>query len=680
MSKAKSPARTKAAANKKQSLDNAVMHHISRFTDHDIYLFKQGTHFRLYDKLGSHRMNVDGTEGTYFGVWAPNAKKITVIGDFNSWNRTSHKLMQRQDGSGIWEGFIPGINTIEKYKYHIVSRHNNYSVDKGDLYSFYWELPPNTASLVWDLDYDWNDKKWMKDRHKHNALDAPISIYEVHPGSWRRVAEDGNRFLTYRELAHELADYVTEMGFTHVELMPVMEHPFYGSWGYQTVGYFAPTSRYGTPQDFMYLVEHLHQKGIGVILDWVPSHFPSDEHGLSYFDGTYLYEHQDPKKGFHPEWTSSIFNYGRNEVKNFLISSALFWLDKYHIDGIRVDGVASMLYLDYARKEGEWIPNKYGGNENLDAVDFIKALNEAVYIAFPDVQTFAEESTDWPIVTRPPYLGGLGFGMKWNMGWMHDTLKYLSKDSIFRKYHHDQLTFSIWYAFTENFTLPLSHDEVVHEKGSLIGRMPGDEWQKSANLRLLFGYMYSHPGKKLLFMGGEFGQWKEWNHDESLQWHALEHSSHQGLQRWVKDLNHLYKKEPALHELDFSNDGFEWIDVHDWEQSIVSFIRKGKGNGNIVLIVFNFTSVPRNDYIVGVPRGGFWKEILNSDSAIYSGSGCGNAGGIKATPIPAQGRENSISITLPPLGVLFFISSPPPERKTKSKGNAKIKRTVKRKR
>jgi 1,4-alpha-glucan branching enzyme len=652
---------------KKEKGKDTVKYSVSRFTDHDIYLLKQGNHYRLYDKLGSHRMTVDGVKGTYFAVWAPNASEISVIGDFNGWNGKSHKLSLRSDMTGIWEGFIPGVDSVEKYKYHLVSTHNNYSVDKGDPYAFYWETAPKTASLVWDLEYEWKDTKWMTGRKKNNALEAPISIYEVHPGSWKRVPEDGNRFLTYRELAHELADYVKKMGFTHVELMPVTEHPFYGSWGYQTTGYFAPSSRYGTPQDFMYLVDHLHQNGIGIILDWVPSHFPADEYGLSFFDGTHLYEHEDPKKGFHPEWNSSIFNYGRNEVRNFLISSALFWLDKYHIDGIRVDAVASMLYLNYARKQGEWIPNKYGGNEDLDAIEFLKKLNEAVYTAFPDVQTFAEESTEWPMVTRPPYLGGLGFGLKWNMGWMHDSLKYLSKDSIFRKHHHDQLTFSIWYAFTENFTLPLSHDEVVHEKGSLIGKMPGDEWQKNSNLRLLFGYMYAHPGKKLLFMGGEFAQEKEWNHDESLEWHMLEHPGNQGIQNWVKDLNHLYKKEPALYEIDFSNDGFEWIDFHDWEQSILSFMRTEKNRGTIIIAVFNFTSIPRQDYVVGVPRTGVWKEVLNSDSEIYGGSGCGNKGQVKASAHPSQGRDHSISITLPPLGVLFFKSPPPPKSKTKRK-------------
>ncbi|MBI5408049.1 MAG: 1,4-alpha-glucan branching protein GlgB [Nitrospirae bacterium] len=631
-----------------------VRHDVSPFTDHDIYLFKEGNNFKIYDKLGSHPMIDDGLEGVYFAVWAPNAEKISVIGDFNGWDKASHPLTPRWDGSGIWEGFIPGITNGAIYKYHILSKYNEYSVDKCDPYAAYYEVPPKTASVVWDLNYAWNDDGWMTTRRKANALNAPFSVYEAHLGSWRRVPEEDNRFLTYRELAGYLTEYVKEMGFTHVELLPVMEHPFYGSWGYQTVGYFAPTSRYGTPQDLMYLIDQLHQNGIGVIIDWVPSHFPSDEHGLAYFDGTYLYEHQDPQKGYHPEWNSYIFNYGRNEVRNFLISSAMFWLDKYHIDGIRVDAVASMLYLDYARQNGDWSPNIYGGKEDLDAISFLKRLNEAVYGAHPDIQTIAEESTAWPMVSRPTHVGGLGFGMKWNMGWMHDTLTYMSKDPLYRKYRHDQLTFSIWYAFAENFVLPLSHDEVVHGKGALIGKMPGDEWQRSANLRQLFGYMYGHPGKKLLFMGGEISQWKEWDHEESLEWHSLNYPFQQGIQKWVKDLNHLYRTEPSLHELDFSVKGFEWIDCHDWEESVISFIRKSKNANEIILVVCNFTPVVRENYIVGVPRGGFWREILNSDSEIYAGSGCGNAGGAQAVPIPAQGRDFSLSLKLPPLGVLFF--------------------------
>ncbi|HEX3034748.1 MAG TPA: 1,4-alpha-glucan branching protein GlgB [Thermodesulfobacteriota bacterium] len=632
------------------------MNDITLITDHDIYLFKQGNHFKLYDKLGSRPMTVDGGQGAYFAVWAPNAERVSVMGDFNGWNKESHHLRVREDESGIWEGFIAGIGKGSSYKYHIASRYNNYRVDKGDPFAFHWETPPKTASVVWDLNYEWKDDEWMKNRHKSNKLDSPFSVYEVHLGSWRRVPEEGNRFLNYREMAHYLVDYVKDIGFTHVELLPVMEHPFYGSWGYETTGYFAPTSRHGTPEDFMYLVDHLHQNGIGVILDWVPSHFPSDEFGLVYFDGTHLYEHADTRKGFHPEWKSYIFNHGRHEVREFLISSALFWLDKYHIDGIRVDAVASMLYLDYARQEGEWIPNEYGGRENIDAINFIKRFNEAVYKEYPDVQTIAEESTAWPMVSRPPYVGGLGFGMKWNMGWMHDTLDYFSKEPVYRKYHHNQLTFSIWYAFTENFVLPLSHDEVVYGKGSLIRQMPGDDWQKFANMRLLFGYMYGHPGKKLLFMGGEFGQWNEWYHEASLDWNLFQYPSHQGLHRWVKDVNHFYRAERALHELDFENSGFEWIDFHDWEQSIISFIRKGKSTNDIILVVCNLTPVPRINYRVGVPRGGFWEEKLNSDAKLYGGSGYGNAGGVEATPTPAQGRYHSLSLTLPPLGILFFKS------------------------
>jgi 1,4-alpha-glucan branching enzyme len=642
--------------NREENRPTNVLSDISLFTEHDIYLFKEGSHFRLYDKLGSHPMEVDGKKGTYFSVWAPNAEKISLVGDFNGWNTDSDPLFMRWDGSGIWEGFAPEIATGEVYKYHIVSKLENYKVEKGDPFAYFWETPPRTASKVWDLNYDWGDDEWMRNRYKSNSLNSPISAYEVHLGSWRRVPEEGDRFLTYREIAPHLAEYLRETGFTHVEFLPVTEHPFYGSWGYQTLGYFAPSSRYGTPQDFMYLIDYLHQNGIGIILDWVPSHFPSDEFGLVYFDGSHLYEHADPKKGFHPDWNSYIFNHGRNEVRAFLISSALFWLDKYHIDGLRVDAVASMLYLDYGRKEGEWIPNQYGGKENIEAIDFIKKLNEAVYSSHPDVQTIAEESTAWPMVSRPPYVGGLGFGMKWNMGWMHDTIDYFSTDPINRKYHQNQLTFSIWYAFTENFFLSLSHDEVVYGKGSLLRKMPGDDWQKFANLRALFGYMFGHPGKKLLFMGGEFGQWNEWYHEASLDWCLLEYPPHQGVKKWVQDLNHLYRNEPAMHELDFSIEGFEWIEFRDSANSIISFIRKCKSTNDIILIVCNFTPVPRYNYRVGVPRGGFWREVLNSDAAIYGGSGHGNVGGVEAIPIPIHRRYNSISLTLPPLGVLFFKS------------------------
>jgi len=633
-----------------------VIHGSSRITEHDVYLFRQGTHFRLYEKLGAHPHTVDGQAGTQFAIWAPNAETISVIGDFNNWDPDRHPLQGRADGSGIWEGFIPGITPGGKYKYHLRSRHNGYRVDKADPFAFHAECPPRTASVITSLDYPWNDQDWMQGRKQANGLDRPKSVYEAHLGSWQRVPEEDNRYLNYRELAPRLTHYLLETGFTHVELMPVTEHPFYGSWGYQTTGYFAPTSRYGSPQDFMFLVDTLHQAGIGVILDWVPSHFPTDAHGLAFFDGTYLFEHADPKRGFHPEWNSSIFNYGRHEVRSFLISSALFWLDKYHLDGLRVDAVASMLYLDYARKEGEWIPNEYGGKEDIDAIHFLRTLNEAVYRDHPDVQTVAEESTAWPMVSRPTYVGGLGFGLKWNMGWMHDTLFYFSREPVHRKYHHDQLTFSIWYAFQENFVLPLSHDEVVHGKRSLIGRMPGDDWQKFANLRSLYGYMWTHPGKKLLFMGGEFGQWNEWNHDQSLDWHLLELAPHQGLFRWIQDLNRIYRSEPALHQRDFTNDGFEWVDLHDWESSIVSYLRFAADRNDCVLVVCNFTPVPRANYRVGVPHGGYWREILNSDAALYGGSGQGNFGGVESSPTGAHGRYHSLTLQLPPLSVLVLKS------------------------
>ncbi|MBF8277097.1 MAG: glgB [Candidatus Brocadiaceae bacterium] len=621
-------------------------------TDHDVYLFKEGNHFQLYNKLGSHLTSVNGVQGVYFAVWAPNAERVSVIGDFNQWREESHHLTVRGDGSGIWEGFIEGIGNGVVYKYYITSRQNGYKAAKGDPFAFRWEAPPKTASQTWNVHYEWNDGEWMKNRHTVNSIHAPMSVYEIHHGSWRRSPEEGNRFLTYREMARYLAEYVKEMGFTHVEFLPVMEHPFYGSWGYQSVGYFAPTSRYGTPQDFMYLIDYLHQNGIGVILDWVPSHFPSDEHGLVYYDGTHLYEHADMKQGFHPDWKSYIFNYGRNEVRNFLISSAHFWLDKYHVDALRVDAVASMLYLDYSRIDGEWIPNEYGGKENIEAIQFLKRFNESVYSAYPDVMTIAEESTAWPLVSRPTYVGGLGFGMKWNMGWMHDTLNYFLKDPIYRKYHTNMLTFSLLYAFTENFTLPFSHDEVVHGKLSLLEKMPGDEWQKFANLRLLLGYMYGHPGRKLLFMGGEFAQRKEWNHDESLDWHLLQYPAHQGVQQWVKDLNRLYRNERPLYELDFSSDGFEWVDCQDFEQSVISFLRKDKDH--CILVVYNFTPVPRRNYRIGVTQGGFWKELLNSDATIYGGSGQGNLGGLEAAPLPMHGKTHSLSLNVPPLGVLFL--------------------------
>ena len=630
---------------------------MSQLTELDIYLVREGTHFRAWERLGAHPTTTgDGAPvaGTQFAVWAPNAESVSVIGDFNHWRPGEYPLFQRNDESGIWQGFVPGVGHGALYKYHIRSRRDGYVVQKSDPYAFACELPPRTASVVWDLHYAWGDSRWMQERSRANSLSAPWSVYEVHLGSWRRVPGEGNRPLTYREMAHELADYVIANGFTHVELLPITEHPFYGSWGYQVTGYFAPTSRYGTPQDFMYLVDHLHQHGIGVVLDWVPSHFPADEHGLGFFDGTHLYEHADRRQGFHPEWGSSVFNYGRAEVRSFLGSSALFWLDTYHIDALRVDAVASMLYLDYGRKAGEWIPNFYGGNENLEAISFLRSLNEAVYRDFPDTQTIAEESTAWPMVSRPTWLGGLGFGMKWNMGWMHDTLSYMQHDPVHRRHHHDHLTFGLCYAFMENFLLPLSHDEVVHGKGSLIGKMPGDAWQQFANLRLLYGWMWGHPGKKLLFMGGEFGQRREWQHEESLEWHVLADPAHAGVQQWVRDLNRLLRTTPALHERAFDSDGFEWIDCSDVGSSVVAFLRKGANPADIILVVCNFTPVPRTGYRVGVPRGGFWAERLNSDARDYGGSGIGNRGGLEATAVPQHGRPCSLNLTLPPLAAIFL--------------------------
>jgi 1,4-alpha-glucan branching enzyme len=604
---------------------------------------------------------VEGREGTHFAVWAPNASSVSVIGDFNGWNPKSHHLSERRDGSGVWEGFIPGIGKGTLYKYHVRSRHGHHSAEKSDPFAFYAEVSPKTASVVWDLAYTWNDAAWMEQRRKRNSLDAPMSIYEIHLGSWRRVPEEGNRPLTYRELAEYLPEYLHDTGFTHVEFMPVMEYPFSGSWGYQVTGYFAPTSRYGTPQDFMFLIDALHQAGIGVILDWVPSHFPTDGHGLAFFDGTHLYEHADPRKGFHPDWKSAIFNYGRHEVRAFLMSSALFWLEQYHADGLRIDAVASMLYLDYSRKEGEWIPNEFGGRENIEAIAFLRKMNEEVYRRHPDVQTIAEESTAWPMVSRPVYSGGLGFGMKWNMGWMHDTLEYFSHDPVHRKFYHNDLTFSLWYAFTENFVLPLSHDEVVHGKGSLIGKMPGDEWRRFANLRLLFGYQFGQPGKKLLFMGGEFGQIREWTHEESLEWHVFLSPLHKGLWQWVRDLNRVYAAEPALHELDASPEGFAWVDFHDWEKSVISFLRKGK-RGEVVLVACNFTPVPRRGYRVGVPAGGSWKEILNSDGLAYGGSDHGNYGVVEAEVVPSHGHPFSLLLTLPPLAAVFLTPTVPAKK------------------
>jgi 1,4-alpha-glucan branching enzyme len=624
----------------------------SILSEDDIYLFNQGTHYRLYDKFGAQPVTIDGVAGTYFAVWAPNAEYVAVIGDWNNWDAGANPLRQR-GFSGVWEGFIPHVSKGMRYKFHIASRYYGYREDKTDPFGSYFEVAPQTAAIVWDRNYTWSDQQWMSERGRRHRFDAPISIYEVHLGSWRRKPEEDNRPLNYRELAHELAEHVKECGFTHVELLPVTEHPFYGSWGYQSTGMFAPTSRYGTPQDFMYFVDYLHQNGIGVILDWVPSHFPTDGHGLAYFDGTHLYEHADPRKGYHPDWGSYIYNYGRNEVRSFLISSAICWLDKFHIDGLRVDAVASMLYLDYSRRPGEWIPNEYGGNENLEAISFLRELNTQIYKYYPDVQTFAEESTAWPMVSRPVYVGGLGFGFKWDMGWMHDTLQYFRRDPIYRRFHHNELTFRGLYMFSENYVLPLSHDEVVHGKGSLLDKMAGDVWQKFANLRLLYSYMFAQPGKKLLFMGGEFGQWREWSHDTSLDWHLLMFPSHQGVQRLISDLNRLYRTEPALHELDCDPRGFEWVDANDADSSVYSFLRKSR-SGEHILIVLNATPVVREDYRIGVPFGGWWRELLNSDSEYYWGSGQGNAGGVMAEAVPSHGREFSLRLRLPPLGALFL--------------------------
>ncbi len=634
-------------------MDKLPLHYdCSRFSEMDNYHFKNGSHYRLYDKLGSHPMSHKGKDGVYFALWAPNAKYLSVIGDFNDWDKNAHPMFYKIDGSGIWECFIEGVKSGAQYKYYLESHIDGYTEEKSDPYGFYWEQPPKSASVVWNLEYKWEDEEWMKNRSKKNSIHAPISVYEVHLGSWKRG--EGNVALSYRDMAVDLAVYAKEMGFTHVELLPVTEHPYHGSWGYQTIGYFAPTARFGEPEDFMYLVDVLHRHGLGVILDWVPSHFAVDMHGLSRFDGSHLYEHSDSRQGFHPEWGSCIFNLGRKEVVNFLISSALFWMDKYHIDGIRVDAVSSMLYLDFAREGGDWIPNKYGGRENLEAITFLQTLNHNVYENYPDVMMIAEESTDWPMVTKPTYLGGLGFEFKWNMGWMHDTLKYLSRNPVYRKYYQEQITFSMWYAFNEQYMLCLSHDEVVHMKGSLIGKMSGDYWQKFANLRLLYGYMFAHPGKKLLFMGGEFGQFSEWDYDDSLDWHLLEYPMHKKMLEFFKTMQAVYKESAALWVNDHAQTGFEWVDTKDSEQSVISFLRFGERKEDTVLAVCNFTPVPREGYRFGVPFGCFWKEILNSDSEIFGGSNMGNFGGVCSERIAEHGREFSINLCLPPLSIIWL--------------------------
>jgi 1,4-alpha-glucan branching enzyme len=643
------------SANKKDELQPEAQpgdeRHFSLFTEYDINLFCAGKHYRLYDKLGNHPAEVDGVAGVYFAVWAPNASFVSVVGDFNYWARKENPLQARWDGSGIWELFIPGLNNGSSYKYYIESRHG-YTVEKGDPYASHWETPPATASKTWSAQYNWTDEKWMQDRKTQHSLTKPVSVYELHLGSWRR--KENNQFLSYREIAEELPDYCRYMGFTHVEFMPVMEHPFYGSWGYQVTGYFAASSRFGTPEDFMFLVDKLHNAGVGVILDWVPSHFPTDEHGLGYFDGTHLYEHADPRKGFHQDWKSFIFNYGRNEVKAFLISNALYWLDKYHIDGLRVDAVASMLYLDYSRNHGEWEPNEYGGRENLEAVAFLKDLNDAVHSHYPEVLTIAEESTAFPKVTQPTDAGGLGFDMKWMMGWMHDSLSYFQRDPIHRNYHQGQLTFSIHYAFSEKFMLPLSHDEVVHGKRSLINKMPGDNWQQFANLRLLYAYMFGHPGAKMIFMGGEFAQRHEWRHDFSLDWHENDMPLHNGIQALLKDLNEIYRHEPALYEYNFSYEGFEWIDTQDNHNSVISWMRKGREANDRLIFVANFTPMCRNNYRIGVPQRGYYTELFNSDAHKYQGSDCLNYPELETAPIPRHGKTHSLSLTLPPLGLVIL--------------------------
>ncbi|MBT8223303.1 MAG: 1,4-alpha-glucan branching protein GlgB [Eudoraea sp.] len=629
---------------------NKVVSH-SLFTDFDINLFKAGKHFRLYEKLGAHPQELNGVKGTYFAVWAPAARSVSVIGDFNYWLEGEHKLNVRWDGSGIWEGFVPGVSHGAIYKYKIHSHNHGVVTEKADPFARFCEHPPNTASVVWEGDYEWKDQDWMGYRKEKNGLDRPYAVYEVHLGSWKR--KEGNTFLSYRDLAEDLVAYVKEMGFTHVEFMPVMEFPYDPSWGYQLTGYFAPTSRFGTPEDFKFLVDALHQNDIGVILDWVPSHFPEDSHALGFFDGSHLYEHPDRRRGYHPDWKSLIFNYGRNEVRAFLISNALFWLEQYHADGLRVDAVASMLYLDYSREEGEWEPNIYGNNENLEAISFLKELNETVYTNFSGVQTIAEESTSFSMVTRPVDIGGLGFGMKWMMGWMHDTLEYFKKEPIYRRHHQNDLTFSMTYTFTENFMLPFSHDEVVYGKQSLLYRMPGDEWQRFANLRLLFGYMYTHPGTNLLFMGAEFGQSSEWNFQESLDWHLLQYDFHSGVQNMVKELNRIYKAYPALYEKQFSPEGFHWIDYGDAENSVLSYIRKGHNTKNDLIVVCNFTPIPRKEYRIGVPKSKSLKEIFNSDDTEYGGSGMKN-NTLKVTKTPAHGHKQSVVLTIPPLGVLIL--------------------------
>ncbi len=625
----------------------------STLSDLDVYLFNEGTHLRLYERMGAHPAGSSESQGTHFAVWAPNAERVSVVGEFNEWTPRRDSL--REEGSsGIFQGTLSSAHRGALYKYHIESRYAGFRVDKADPFGFLHERPPGTASVVWDLDYEWHDARWMSQRGDRFRLDAPVSIYEVHLGSWRRVPEEENRSLTYREAAPKLVEYAQEMGFTHVEFLPLMEHPFYGSWGYEPIGLFAPTARYGTPQELMGLVDALHQAGVGVIFDWVPSHFPRDEHGLAYFDGTHLFEHADPRRGYHPDWNTFLFNYGRHEVRSFLGSSAAFWLDRYHGDGIRVDGVASMLYLDYSRAPGAWLANEQGGRENLDAIHFLRWLNESLYGQFPGTQTIAEESTAWPMVSRPTTVGGLGFGYKWDMGWMHDTLEYFGRDPAYRRWHHDELTFRMVYAYHENFILPLSHDEVVYGKGSLLGKMPGDFWQRRANLRLLYAYMFVMPGKKLLFMGDEFGQEREWEHDRSLDWHLLQSAPHAGMQAWVRRLNEIYRSTPALYARDYDPSGFAWVEPKDAAQSVLSLLRRGSGASEALLAVLNFTPVPRAAFRIGVPIEGSWTIAANSDATEFGGSGAGSTGVAEATATPLHGLPDSVVLDLPPLGALLL--------------------------
>ena len=622
-------------------------------SEDDLYLFNQGNQYRIYDKLGAHPCLHQGVSGVFFAVWAPSATRVSLVGDFNQWNGLRHQMRSR-GSSGVWELFVPHLKPGLLYKFEIRTGDGTLLI-KSDPFAFHFEKRPKTAAIVHDIEgFPWTDQDWMTERAAQNSLSLPATIYEVHLGSWRRRVEEDNRWLTYEEAADELVPYVKDMGFNYVQFLPLSEHPFDASWGYQVTGYYAPTSRHGTPQDLMYLVDRCHAEGLGVILDWVPAHFPKDPHGLEYFDGTHLYEHEDPRQGLHRDWDTLIFNYGRDEVRNFLTANALFWLDKYHFDGLRVDAVASMLYLDYSREEGDWIPNRFGGRENLEAIDFIKNLNTKVFELFPGVITIAEESTSWPGVTLPVHLGGLGFMYKWNMGWMHDMLTFISKDPVHRRFHMDKLTFALLYAFHENFILPLSHDEVVHGKASLLSKMPGDDWQKLANLRLLLGYMYGEPGKKTLFMGAELGQWSEWSHDKALEWDLLQYEPHKGLQNFVRDLNRVYCSEPALYELDYDPEGFQWIDFRDTDANVVSFIRKGKDPEQILIFVFNFTPVPRMDYRIGAPRPGFYREVINSDSAAYGGSNIGVKGGVTAETRPWHNQPCSLSLNLPPLGMLVL--------------------------